>query len=246
MTGQVLDSGFDINNVDGSFAFNGGKMSINAGAEIEFGNQIKAPDGSADAPTYAFGDDLDTGMWSPNNGEIAFSTDGVERVRITNTGTKVQGFLFAPQTFTAGYVLSVDSQGAISLVAPQAGPQGPKGDTGAQGIQGIQGLKGDTGATGPAGAASTVPGPKGDKGDQGIQGVQGTKGDTGDQGPKGDAGAQGATGPAGPGVAAGGTAGQVLSKVDGTNYNTQWVTPSAGGSTFTQDDAILMAVIFGG
>lgn len=50
--------------------------------------------------------------------------------------------------------------------------------------------------------------------------------------PKGDTGAtgpQGPTGPAGPGVAAGGTAGQVLSKVDGTDYNTQWVTPSGGG-----------------
>lgn len=48
--------------------------------------------------------------------------------------------------------------------------------------------------------------------------------------PKGDTGAtgpQGPTGPAGPGVAAGGTAGQVLSKVDGTDYNTQWITPSS-------------------
>lgn len=37
------------------------------------------------------------------------------------------------------------------------------------------------------------------------------------------------TGPAGQGVPTGGTAGQVLSKIDGTNFNTQWVTPSAGG-----------------
>jgi hypothetical protein len=32
-----------------------------------------------------------------------------------------------------------------------------------------------------------------------------------------------------PGVPTGGTANQVLSKVDGTNYNTQWVTPASGG-----------------
>ena len=32
----------------------------------------------------------------------------------------------------------------------------------------------------------------------------------------------------GPGVAAGGTAGQVLSKVDGTDYNTQWIDPPGG------------------
>ena len=37
-------------------------------------------------------------------------------------------------------------------------------------------------------------------------------------------GVPGATGPAGPGVPAGGTAGQILQKIDGTNYNTDWVT----------------------
>jgi len=31
------------------------------------------------------------------------------------------------------------------------------------------------------------------------------------------------TGPAGPGVAAGGTAGQILAKIDSTNYNTEWI-----------------------
>lgn len=68
-----------------------------------------------------------------------------------------------------------------------------KGATGAQGNVGPQGPQG------PAGADSTVPGP---------------------QGPAGDTGPQG---PAGPGVPAGGTAGQKLEKVDGTNYNTAWV-----------------------
>jgi hypothetical protein len=38
-------------------------------------------------------------------------------------------------------------------------------------------------------------------------------------------GSQGPAGPAGPGVPIGGTAGQVLAKIDSTNYNTQWVTP---------------------
>ena len=40
---------------------------------------------------------------------------------------------------------------------------------------------------------------------------------------KGEAGANGQ------GVPTGGTAGQVLAKVDGTDYNTEWVTPSGGG-----------------
>jgi len=63
-------------------------------------------------------------------------------------------------------------------------------------------------------------GPQGPQGEQGIQGVKGDKGDTGDTGPKGDTGA---TGPVGPGVADGGTAGQILAKVDATNYNTEWI-----------------------
>ncbi len=41
------------------------------------------------------------------------------------------------------------------------------------------------------------------------------------------AGQTGATGATGPGVPIGGTDGQVLAKIDATNYNTQWVTPFA-------------------
>lgn len=81
-----------------------------------------------------------------------------------------------------------------------------------------QGAKGDTGATGPTGPTGTQ-GPKGDKGD---------KGDTGPAGPTGPAGSQG---PAGVGVPTGGTAGQVLAKKSGTNYDTEWVDQSGGGST---------------
>ena len=58
------------------------------------------------------------------------------------------------------------------------------------------------------------------------------KGDRGPAGPKGDTGA---TGPAGPGVPSGGAAGQVLTKVDGTDYNTEWKDPSGGGSTSFYD-----------
>ena len=42
-------------------------------------------------------------------------------------------------------------------------------------------------------------------------------------------GAAGANGTNGVGVPAGGTAGQVLTKVDGTDFNTGWTTPAAGG-----------------
>ena len=50
----------------------------------------------------------------------------------------------------------------------------------------------------------------------GAPGPVGPKGDTG------SAGANGAPGPAGPGVPVGGAAGQVLSKINATDFNTQW------------------------
>ena len=47
----------------------------------------------------------------------------------------------------------------------------------------------------------------------------------------GTTGATGATGQAGVGVPAGGATGQVLAKIDGTDYNTQWVTQQGGGGS---------------
>jgi hypothetical protein len=57
----------------------------------------------------------------------------------------------------------------------------------------------------------------------------GATGATGPAGAQGATGATGATGAAGPGVATGGTTGQYLTKVDGTNYNTQWSTLDLSG-----------------
>jgi hypothetical protein len=68
-------------------------------------------------------------------------------------------------------------------------------------------------------------------GDQGPTGATGSQGIQGIQGIQGEVGATGATGETGPGVAAGGTEGQVLLKVDGTDYNTIWA-DNAAESTF--------------
>lgn len=71
----------------------------------------------------------------------------------------------------------------------------------------------------------------GAKGDTGLQGSPGL------QGVPGPAGSIGLTGPAGTngqGIPAAGTAGQVLTKVNGTDYNTQWVTPTAVAPTVTK------------
>ena len=58
-------------------------------------------------------------------------------------------------------------------------------------------------------------------------------GATGPQGVQGPAGVQGPQGPAGnngQGVPTGGSTGQVLSKINATDFNTQWTTPNFGGA----------------
>ena len=126
-------------------------------------------------------------------------------------------------------------------VAGEEGPTGPRGlqgERGPTGPQGQQGRAGADGAQGPQGNPGTpgtpgAPGAAGADGRDGAQGPQGDRGATGDAGPQGPAGSDGARGPtgdrgpAGPGVPPGGTAGQILEKVDGTNYNTQWADAEA-------------------
>jgi hypothetical protein len=46
-------------------------------------NYLALDRGTDTAPTYTFFGDLDTGMWSPNVNTIAFSTTGIEAMRIT-------------------------------------------------------------------------------------------------------------------------------------------------------------------
>ena len=140
--------------------------------------------------------------------------------------------------------------------AGPAGAQGPKGETGETGATGPAGPAGETGATGPAGpkgdtGETGAAGPKGDDGDDGTTFTPAVTEITGghrlswtNDGGKTNPnpvdimdGADGATGPAGPagaagqGVPAGGSTGQVLTKVSGTDYDTTWATPSGGGGS---------------
>ena len=96
---------------------------------------------------------------------------------------------------------AVTKQTTLQTIADQmlVGPAGVQGERGADGIPGPIGATGPIGPTGPQG----------------------------DAGPTGPTGATGATGPTGAGVPVGGTTNQVLSKIDGTDYNTQWVTPTS-------------------
>lgn len=63
----------------------------------------------------------------------------------------------------------------------------------------------------------------------GRRGPQGPQGDQGPQGPDGPQGPQGPQGDPGEGVPTGGTAGQILTKDSGTDFDTSWQDPSATG-----------------
>ncbi|GAB3937026.1 hypothetical protein GCM10028827_40990 [Mucilaginibacter myungsuensis] len=185
--------------------------------------------------TGAAGRTILSGTTNPSN-----LTDGINGDYYINTSNFT---LFGPKTagvwgIGTNVIGPAGAKGDTGNTGPQgaAGPTGAKGDTGDTGPQGPQGEDGDTGPQGPTGDTGAT-GPQGIKGDTGDQGPAGPKGDTGDTGPQGPQGAKGDTGDAGPagangatgaGVATGGSTGQVLAKINGTNYNTQWIDPPAG------------------
>ena len=87
------------------------------------------------------------------------------------------------------------------------------------------------GIQGPRGTDSTVAGPAGSTGSTGADST--VPGPTGSTGSTGSTGATGATGATGEDVPAGGTTGQVLAKINATDYNTQWVTGGTGPQFIT-------------
>ena len=135
------------------------------------------------------------------------------------TGATGIGFVDA-QLSTDTLILTYSNAATISVgnVRGAQGPQGIQGNTGATGPQGNVGAQGEQGIQGNVGATGNV-GPTGAQGNVGAQGEQGIQGNVG------------ATGNVGAGVVAGGTAGQVLAKINSTDYNTEWITPSAGGNS---------------
>ncbi len=124
---------------------------------------------------------------------------------------------------TNGSQGATGATGAPGTPSTVPGPTGPQGATGPQGPQGEPGPAATIGSTGATGA-SGVPGASGASG---VPGTPGAQGATGASGTPGGVGATGATGTPGQGVPTGGTAGQVLAKNSGTNFDAGWVDQGA-------------------
>lgn len=125
-----------------------------------------------------------------------------------------QGVGIASTVLNADYTLTITLTNGNSYTTPSIrGAQGPAGQDGRDGVDGADGADGADGV----GIASTVL--------NADYTLTITLTDGNSYTTPSIRGATGATGPAGPGVPTGGTTGQILAKVDNTDYNTQWVTP---------------------
>ena len=118
---------------------------------------------------------------------------------------------------TDGKVLTRQADGSFALEAAGGGGGGSVVRSGSGVPSGGLGVDGDFYINT---AANTLYGPKASGSWGSAVSLVGPTGATGATGPTGPTGP---TGTAGPGVATGGTAGQVLSKVDATDFNTTWI-----------------------
>ena len=83
---QICDES-GANCIDISAGFGGGGAGdFLKNGSVTMTGALKAIDGTAALPGYAFGSDLDTGIFSNASNEIGISTNGVERLKIDSTG----------------------------------------------------------------------------------------------------------------------------------------------------------------
>lgn len=199
----------------------GATPTITASASVSQGDPDEEPSctvvktGTNIAPNFAFvfenikGDKGETGATGATGPRGPEGPAGMGTITIGTTTTGEPG--------TAASVTNTGT--AQDAVLNFTIPQGATGANGADGADGAAAtIAVGTVSTGAPGSAATV-----------------TNAGTSSAAvfnfsiPQGAAGANGQDGADGVGVPTGGTAGQVLTKVDGTDFNTQWATPSAGG-----------------
>ena len=137
----------------------------------------------------------------------------------------------------SGHLILTNSTGGVTDAGQVVGATGPQGPTGATGATGATGPAGSPGAPGAAATIAVGVVNTGAPGSNVNVNNSGTSQNavfnfTIPAGQNGATGPQGAVGPVGPGVAPAGITGQVLAKVDGSDYNTHWIS-AAGSGTVT-------------
>lgn len=178
--------------------------------------------------SFIYYDDGNTVQWVPSH------------VGVGGTGSVILTGIGAPDIFTGkegDFYIDTESD---NMYGPRDvdgnWPLALEGGAGGGGGGGIPEAPEDGQIYGRQDAAWTVvpdagpPGPEGPPGKDGVDGAQGPPGATGapgNDGANGVDGVDGTDGTDGVGVVPGGSAGQVLTKIDATDYNTQWTTPSA-------------------
>lgn len=145
-----------------------------------------------------------------NTGNITANANAIAQITGTGTATALSDLTDVDLAgLTDGEFIAWNA--VDQLWEPSVGGQGP---------QGPQGPQGDEGSDGKSAYQIWL-----------DAGNVGTEADylASLQGPLGLTGAQGAAGTDGVGIPEGGVTGQVLAKVDNSDYNTQWVNQTGGG-----------------
>ena len=89
-----------------------GQIDINSNCRIEEDGLFKASNGSAAAPSHAFLDDPDNGMFRATTNTLGFSTGGSERLRIDSSGRLLVG---TSTVTTANNLFEVAHSGVAKL-----------------------------------------------------------------------------------------------------------------------------------
>jgi hypothetical protein len=186
---------------------------------------------------FYYANDLAIGMWAANNAygysfriksvtnESPESIDVVlEDVDGFNASIDPSGIGGGPGNNTIGYVYELNECGLPTLNDATNVPNFIWTDAQLARFLYQQQCRGLTGSAGG------ITGPQGPAGSSTQTGAQGAQGYTGPQGLPGIASATGSTGAPGVGVPTGGAQGQILAKIDGTDYNTTWKDP--GNATY--------------
>ena len=82
------------------------------------GNRLRpARDGSESRPSFFYADDSDTGIYSPSNGVVAITCDGVQKFKVDTNGVSYNGgtsFNFPSTDGSADEVLTTNGSGTLS------------------------------------------------------------------------------------------------------------------------------------